>query len=228
MAMALCVSCKKDNPEPSGGGTGGGNTGGGGGGTGSHEYVDLGLPSGTLWATCNVGAENPEEYGDHYAWGETETKDFYYESNYKWCNGSTFSLTKYNTKSDFGIVDNKTVLEMADDAASANWGDDWRMPTGEELYELYDKCTWTWTTQCGKNGYCVTGPNDKSIFLPAADHGTSFDSAGYYGGYWSSSLYSSYPGYACNIHFDSSDVYHLRGDSYRFFGLSVRPVRSVR
>ena len=112
MAMALCVSCKKDNAEPSGGNTGGGNTGGGGGGTGSHEYVDLGLPSGLLWATCNVGADSPDDYGDYFAWGETETKSDYDWDTYKWCNGSENTLTKYCTKSSYGTVDNKTVLEM--------------------------------------------------------------------------------------------------------------------
>ena len=90
-----------------------------------HEYVDLGLPSGTLWATCNVGASKPEEYGDYYAWGETEPKEVYDWSTYRWCNGGRTSLTKYNTKSSYGIVDNKTELELEDDAAYVNWGPSW-------------------------------------------------------------------------------------------------------
>ena len=85
-----------------------------------HEWVDLGLPSGTKWATCNVGATKPEEYGNYYAWGETETKTTYNWSTYKWCNGSAETQTKYCTNSDYGTVDNKTVLDLEDDAARAN------------------------------------------------------------------------------------------------------------
>ena len=95
----------------------------------NHEWVDLGLPSGTLWATCNVGANAPEEYGDHFAWGETSPKDVYNWSTYQWCNGSMFTLTKYNTESSLGMVDNKTELDPEDDAAYVNWGPSWRTPT---------------------------------------------------------------------------------------------------
>ncbi|MCQ2319676.1 MAG: hypothetical protein MJZ90_12290 [Bacteroidales bacterium] len=104
--------------------------------TAAHEYVDLGLPSGLLWATCNVGADSPEDYGDYFAWGETETKSDYDWDTYKWCNGSYNTLTKYNTKSSYGTVDNKTTLELSDDAARANWGGSWRMPTEAEFQEL--------------------------------------------------------------------------------------------
>ncbi len=230
MAMALCVSCKKDNAEPSGGGTGGGgNTGGGG--TGNHAYVDLGLPSGLLWATCNVGADIPEDYGDYFAWGETATKDDYDWSTYKWCNGDwgNLVLTKYCTDSYYGTVDNKTVLDPEDDAAHVNRGGDWRMPTTEEWIELHDKCTWTWTTLGGKNGYCVTGSNDKFIFLPAAGYrpGTVVSNAGSGGYYWSSSLYSSDPSDAYFMGFDSGFVYPQYYNS-RYYGLSVRPVRAAR
>ena len=191
-----------------------------------HEYVDLGLPSGTLWATCNVGASKPEEYGNYYAWGETTTKSNYDWSTYKWCRGSYDSQTKYNTRSDYGTVDNRTVLEMSDDAARANWGGDWRMLTTEEWKELHDKCTWTWTTQGGKNGYCVTWPNGKSMFLPAAGyrHGTSLYGAGSGGRYWSSSLCSSSPSGAYDMYFDSGDV-NPQIYNYRCRGFSVRPVR---
>lgn len=226
--MALCVSCKKDdNSSDSGGGnTGGGNTGGGTDITGTiadHEYVDLGLQSGLLWATCNVGADSPEDYGDHFAWGETTTKDTYNWSTYQWCNGSSNTLTKYNTNLLYGTVDNRRILELADDAAHANWGGAWRMPTREEMNELNDKCTWTWTTQGGKNGYRVTGHNGKSIFLPAAGSYDDGDLSyvGSRGYYWSSSLYNDNPLRAYDVHFDSG-VYV--GGRYRYYGQSVRPV----
>ncbi len=191
-----------------------------------HEYVDLGLPSGTLWARCNIGASSPEDYGNYYAWGETTTKSNYDWTTYKWCRGSSDRQTKYNTKSSFGTVDNKTVLEMSDDAAHVNWGGDWRMPTTEEWNELNDKCTWTWTTQGGKNGYRVTGPNGKRLFLPAAGYrlGTSLYFAGSNGLYWSSSLGSDGPNDAYGMDFYSDFVnpqYYLN----RCIGFSVRPVR---
>ncbi len=197
--------------------------------TNGHEYVDLGLPSGTLWATCNIGANKPEDYGDYYAWGETTTKSTYKWNTYKWCRGSYDSQTKYCTESSYGIVDNRTVLEMSDDAAHANWGGDWRMPTTEEWKELKDRCTWTWTTQGGKNGYRVTGPNGKSISLPAAGYrsGTSLNFAGSFGNYWSSSLLSSNPSYAYVMVFNSGDVRPQDGSS-RYGGFSVRPVRPAR
>ena len=192
-----------------------------------HEYVDLGLPSGTLWATCNVGASSPEDYGDYYEWGETETKSTNDRwSTYKWYNGSSNTLTKYNTSSYLGTVDNKKVLDPEDDVAHVKWGGSWRMPTDAELTELREKCTWTWTTQNGKNGYKVTSKsNGNYIFLPAA--GCRVDSslydAGTYGYYWSASLDESYPGYAWDMCFDSGDV---GGDfnNFRFYGQSVRPV----
>jgi hypothetical protein len=132
---------------------------------GGHEYVDLGLPSGTLWATCNIGANSPEEYGDYFAWGETSPKSNYKWSTLKYCeddNGDTYS--KYNTDSKYGNVDNKTTLERSDDAATANWGNDWCMPTLAQFQELYDKCTWTWTKKNGKKGYEVKGSNGNTIF----------------------------------------------------------------
>ena len=188
-----------------------------------HEYVDLGLPSGTLWATCNVGASKPEDYGNYYAWGETAKKRRYNWRTYKWCNGSYNTLTKYNTDSYYGTVDNKKVLDPEDDAAHVNWGGAWRMPTYDEIRELVDNCTWTWTTQGGKNGYRVTGLNGKSIFLPAAGcyYGGSRNYAGSDGYYWSGSLLSL-PDYAYRLDFDSGGV--DMDDSYRGCGPSVRPV----
>jgi hypothetical protein len=127
-----------------------------------HEYVDLGLPSGTLWASCNVGATSPEEYGDYFAWGETSTK-----SDYTISNSITSGLSISELESR-GIIDASGNLTAAYDAATANWGDKWRMPTLDEIKELVNQCTWEWTTQNGVNGCKVVGPNSNSIFLPAA------------------------------------------------------------
>ena len=156
-----------------------------------YEYVDLGLS--VKWATMNIGANASEEYGDYFAWGETEPKDYYDWSTYKWCKGSYNTLTKYCIESDYGTVDNKTVLELSDDAAHANWGSTWRMPTSNEFQELRTECSWEWTTQNGVNGMKVTGPNGNSIFLPAAGYrndsnDSSLSSVGNDGHYWSSSL----------------------------------------
>ena len=197
-----------------------------------HEYVDLGLPSGILWATCNVGASSPEEYGDYFAWGETKPKAEYNWETYKWCENSDdellvyeddIALTKYCIDSDCGDVDDKTILELSDDAANANWGGDWRMPTAEEIEELRDNCTWDWIIQNGVNGYSVTGPNGNSIFLPAAGYrgGSDLDEAGSYGGYWSSSL-ASYTTDASHLFFDS-DYVSWSSDA-RYYGRPVRPV----
>lgn len=193
-----------------------------------HEWVDLGLPSGTKWATCNVGATKPEEYGNYYAWGETSTKSTYDWSTYKWCNGSRSTLTKYNTDSYYGTVDYKTVLEPEDDAARANWGGAWRMPTDGEWAELLDECTWEWKNAYKGTtaGYLVTSKiNGNSIFLPAAGcrDGSGLYDAGSLGGYWSSSLVTDDPYYAWFVFFDSDDVSRV-GDDSRYYGISVRPV----
>lgn len=189
------------------------------------EYVDMGLPSGTLWATCNVGASAPDEYGDYFAWGETEPKEVYDWNTYKWCNGSENSMTKYCT--DYhGFVDNKTELDSEDDAATVNWGPSWRTPTTMQQQELYEQCTWTWTTRNGVNGYQVTGPNGTTIFLPAA--GFCWDIFLYFHGmlgyYWSSTLYSGNPSKAYSLDFTSSEV-HWNDYIDRSSGLAVRAVR---
>ncbi len=186
--------------------------------------VDLGLPSGTLWADRNIGANSPEGYGDYFAWGETRPKSVYDWSTYKYCNGSSDTMTKYCTNSSYGIVDNKTVLEAADDAATANWGKFWRMPTHAEQEELNSKCTWTWTTRNGVKGYKVIGPNGNRIFLPAA--GFCSDNSVYspdsYGHYWSASLNESYPYLAWGMYFLSVNHY---SDYYsRCRGHGVRAV----
>ena len=194
----------------------------------AYKYVDLGLPSGTLWADRNVGADSPEAYGDYFAWGETSTKSTYDWDTYKWCQSSNTTLTKYCTNSSYGTVDNKTVLDLEDDAAYVNMGAEWRMPTYDEQKELCNNCTWTWTTQNGTNGYKVTGPNGNSIFLPAAGYrnDSDLDDAGSYGYYWSASLFESFPNHACYLFFDSSNHYtNYYGG--RLFGLTVRAVVST-
>ena len=190
-----------------------------------HEYVDLGLS--VKWATCNVGATTPEEYGDYFAWGETTPKDYYDLDTYKYCNGTWDTMTKYCTSSYYGTVDNKTTLELTDDAAHVNWGGSWRMPTRAEQEELIDtnNCTWEWITQNGVKGYKVTSKkNGNSIFLPVAGLRSSsrlYD-AGSNGFYWSSSLDTSDSGIAFHFYFNSSNVSWY--DTSRCCGLSVRPV----
>ncbi len=191
-----------------------------------YEYIDLGLS--VKWATMNVGASNPEDYGDYFAWGETEPKDVYDWSTYKWCNGSYTSLTKYNTSSSYGTVDNKTKLELSDDAAHVNWGGAWRMPTDAELTELREQCTWTWTRQNGVNGCKVMSKsNGNSIFLPAAGfrNYSSLYNAGSSCYYWSNSLDTDtdYLYNALGVSFSFPDNLHWFNNS-RGFGQSVRPV----
>ena len=189
------------------------------------EYaVDLGLPSGTLWADRNVGADSPEAYGDYFAWGEVTPKSEYNWSTYKWCNGSDNTLTKYCTYSSNGTVDNKTTLDLEDDAAYVNMGSEWRVPTRAEQDELRNNCTWTWTTQNGVNGYKVTGKNGNSLFLPAAGYCNS-SGLSYTGSdalYWLSSLWEPNPCLADVLYF-GSDRYYI--DSlYRYYGQPVRAV----
>lgn len=208
---------------------------GGGTGTETAEWVDLGLPSGLLWAKCNLGASSPEEYGDYYAWGETTTKEVYNWSTYKYCTvdaeGELAMLTKYSIDSghDFvGTPDNLTTLEAMDDAATQKLGSGTRMPTEAEWEELIDNTTAEWTTLNGVNGCKFTASNGNSLFLPAAGYrwDGKLDYAGENGNYWSSSLYESYLEYAWHFYFDSDD---LSVDGFgRRSGLSVRPVRSAR
>ena len=174
-----------------------------------HEYIDLGLPSGTLWATMNVGASSPEECGDYFAWGETTPKDVYDWSTYQWCEGSENTLTKYCTRSSCGyngFVDNKTELDPEDDAATVNWGAEWRMPSQEQQYELSNNCTIEWTTLNGVNGCLFTSNiNGASLFFPVVGFiwGSSLlapDSCYYL----SRTILSHAPAYACTIAFGSS------------------------
>ena len=201
IAGAMMVSCNPDDDDNNNNGGNNGNVGGN-----SHEYVDLGLS--VKWATCNVGASKPEEYGDYFAWGETETKaEYTYES----------SLTFGKQMSDISGNVNY-------DAATAKWGGDWRMPTYDEMEELVNNCEWEWTTQKGV-GYKVTGLNGNSIFLPAAGYrvGSSLLYDGNDGFYWSSTPNHYYfDGHAYTLGFlaGNEGVYSYS----RFDGLTVRPV----
>ncbi|MBQ3731631.1 MAG: dockerin type I repeat-containing protein [Muribaculaceae bacterium] len=199
---------------------------GGGPAQNNHEYVDLGLPSGTLWATCNIGANSPEEYGDYFAWGETAPKEVYSWETYKWCDGTWDSLTKYNFQNYYGTVDKKAELDPADDAAQAKWGASWQMPTKAQQDELSEHCNWQWTTKNGVNGYLGTGPSGKTIFLPAAGYkdGTGIVTEGTFGYYWSHSLNNSMSLYAYNQLFFSGSSPSWNKQE-RSFGISIRPVR---
>ena len=191
-----------------------------------HNWIDLGLS--VKWATCNVGASSPEDFGDYYSWGETSTKDDYsWESLRFRVSGDTWenvTFSKYNTKSGRGSVDNKIHLDSSDDAANQNWGGRWRTPTRAEWEELSSKCTWTWTKQGGKNGYQITGKNGNSIFLPATGYrlGIYFGFVGSEGHYWSSSLDTDHPYLACCLYIGPSSVHGV--EASRSWGYSVRPV----
>ena len=220
------ASCEDDINNP-----GGGDTPGGGGGTETAEWVDLGLPSGLLWAECNLGAAKPEEYGDYYAWGETATKEVYDWSTYKHCNGDYNQLTKYCTLSECGyngFTDNLTTLQPSDDVATQKLGNGARMPTDYEWGELAANTTSEWTTVNGVCGRKLTASNGKSLFLPAAGYryGSELYYAGEYGSYWSLSLPVYNPDNAWVFNFFADD----QGTRYRlrYNGFPVRAVRSAR
>ena len=188
-----------------------------------HDYVDLGLS--VKWATCNVGANRPEDSGDYFAWGEITPKQGEYNWwTYKYCKEydghSHYPMSKYCTEKFYGDVDNKTKLKLSDDAARANWGGSWRMPTYNELRELHKNCSWKWTNKNGMNGYKVTSKiNSNSIFLPASG-GMGM------GHYWSSSLRIDYQCGAWNLWFTQREVstHGLSGSAWRCNGYSIRPV----
>lgn len=195
----------------------------------SHA-VDLGLPSGTLWADQNLGANTPEDYGNYYAWGEVESKSNYSWENYKY--GEEHSLTKYVPQSLAsqiglnGFYDDKSVLEKTDDAAATVLGGKWRTPSYEEWKELSEQCTWTWATVNDINGSYVTGPNGNSIFLPAAGgyNGPTLRFPGFGGAYWTTSYEEENPSSASYFYFRSGSIYFDK--SARYFGRSIRPVRN--
>ena len=183
----------------------------------SHHphLIDLGLPSGTKWACCNVGAQKPEDYGGYFAWGETTEKSRYYWDTYIHCDGSS------STCHDIG----KDIAGTQYDAATANWGSPWVMPSLDQMEELKNNCTSEWTTENGVKGRRFTGPNGASIFLPAAGYRWRDDLnyAGSNGYYWSSTLYESDTYCAYELYFNSGRV--GTGYDLRYYGPSVRPVR---
>jgi hypothetical protein len=193
----------------------------------NHEYVDLGLPSGTLWATCNVGANSPEEYGNYYAWGETQPKTIYNWDTYKYCeNGNDRQLTKYCIDRNYGknrFTDKLTELQADDDPATS-WGSGWCMPTKEQWEELLQNTTNKWSKQNGVYGWLFTAKNGLALFLPAATNADPMcrKYAGYHGYYWSRSLDIYDPPYAQYLYFMAGSCYMAR--SIRNNGFSVRPV----
>ena len=206
-----------------------------------NVYVDLGLS--VKWATCNVGADKPEDYGDYYAWGELTPKESYTWENYRFRTSGddegTVKLSKYTSlyytsmldeDNSFFIADDKTQLDLEDDVAHVKWGGDWRLPTNEEMNELIDSCTWTWTTLNGVNGCLVTsnrpGYTDRSIFLPATGkYGfeTSNKSAGTWGHYWSNSVNKDQSSYNAGVLAIGSGYAAVK-ITFRAHGQSVRPV----
>lgn len=217
----LFASCGKDD-----------NGNNGSGDPETLQWVDLGLPSGLQWADRNVGASKPEDYGSYFSWAETEPKESYGWDTYRYCTykdgiaGPVYDqITKYNTIEGYGPVDNKTVLEEMDDAATTNIGGDAYTPTLEDWQELKDNTTHEYTTKNGVNGLKLTGPNGNSIFLPAASYRYDtylFRTVWSIGDYQSSSLCSGRPRAAWFVYFDSGGVDRRNGD--RYDGQSVRPV----
>ncbi|MCM8872892.1 MAG: hypothetical protein NDJ65_06405 [Paludibacteraceae bacterium] len=259
VAFASCSDDDKENPSSENGENGSNNANGNvsavsvfkSGTENGHDYVDLGLTSGTRWATANVGASKPQDYGNYYAWGETTTKDVYNWSTYKYGSGYD-ELTKYCNDSYYGkdgFTDSKTTLDLSDDAAYVNWGGKWRMPTRAQQDELRNECCWVWTDSYNNSnvkGYIVYKAkassdkgvkiyedetpsssyklSDAHIFLPAA--GYRYDGDLIYVGsdcdYWSSSLATDYPVDAWDVYFLSDEV-NYRYDE-RCCGQFVRAV----
>lgn len=193
------------------------------------HLIDLGLPSGTKWACCNIGANSPEEYGDYYAWGEIETKSVYNWSTYKWSDGSQFSMNKYCNNPDYGNIDNKTLLEPEDDAAYMNWGPAWRMPTREQQDEIRNNCDWIWATYKNVTGMLIKSRiNDSFVFLPAAGYisGASPSNTADYGYYQSASLDLDVSDDSYYFYFNSQGHYwnDFSTTVGRDVGFSVRPI----
>lgn len=249
VAALMMAGCHpEDDPQNGGGDHNGNNTEAV---IDGHAYVDLGLPSGTLWATCNIGANRPEEFGKYYAWGETKIKDTYHDFNYhlggsyayhdvgpdtlsrmlKYCNNPYYGYLDY--------VDTLTVLEAVDDAATVNWGGGWRIPSPDEFRELLTQCQWSVTTQQGVKGLKVTASNGNSVFLPSAGFMRFqfvYEAENGEGHYWMNKMFWNDCRKAWSLSFDPSIEpflwspntegkvfhYYLRGS-----GFSVRPVHSA-
>ena len=234
--MVGIVACKKDHEIPTGK-VFNSETGGDTivpGGDDNHEYVDLGLPSGTLWAACNLGAKSPEGYGSYYAWGETTTKENYAWASYKYAKGNSWDdprLTKYCNDPDYGNIGFSDVLNTLlpeDDAATINWGRNWCMPTKDQWQELLDNTSVRETIQNGVHGRLFTAENGNMLFLPASGYrwGNVQSDIGNKGYYWSSTLSSSSPIDACFLSFYSNHCYVVDG-TLRIWGRTIRPVRSA-
>lgn len=207
-----------------------------------HTYIDLGLPSGTLWATCNIGAHSPSDYGDYYAWGENKVKSKYTWSTYKFVNTKAevsygflvkYHLTKYCNDSiygDSGFIDKKTQLEPSDDVSYIKWGEDWSIPTKAQWEELLDNCIWKAVNKNGKNCYQVMGPNHNTIYLPASgfcDTLPKYKEG--YGRYWANSIElgrvnRSY--YAWALDFNEISRGMVISDRYK--GYAIRPVKNKK
>ncbi len=241
LLATVFVSCSKDDDENSNDNS-------------DSNVVDLGLPSGVKWATCNLGATAPCDYGNYYAWGETQTKDDYSWETYKHCNGSAETLTKYCYDAEYGnngFTDNLTTLESADDAATAVLGSDYSMPNVDDWSELSSQCYWVWTLNYnnqGVSGYIVYKAKsagdkgekvyaegtpsasyslkDAHIFLPVAGFriNKNINSDGSIGRYWSASLSEGKPSDTRYCSFYGRKVYPT-SDYNRYCGLSVRPVQ---
>lgn len=183
---------------------------------GRHPHlIDLGLPSGTKWACCNVGASSPEVDGDYYAWGETAAKSVYTWSTYQHCDGSSYNCHNLG----------ESISGTQYDVARVKWGGEWQMPTLDQTKELLDKCKSEWTTQNGVAGRRFMGPNGGSIFMPAAGYrsGSILSSHGSWGDYWSGTQSGGSGHYVSGLDFSSSSVEWYE-DGSRRYGFSVRPV----
>lgn len=196
-----------------------------------HEYVDLGLPSGTLWATCNLGATKPEDYGDFYAWGETQTKSVYSWASYRYTRGTSWldaRLTKYCNNSEYGyngFTDGLTILQSDNDAATVHWGTGWSIPSDEQWQELLDNTDNHWTTQNGIKGRVFVAKNGETLFLPAAGYWyPDRDFVQIVGSFWSRSI-DTPPSMAKHFGFDWQDVNNGRVSGIgRSAGLNIRAV----
>ncbi len=189
-----------------------------------HSYVDIGVS--VLWATCNINATHPLMSGSYFAWGETAPKEIYTWDTYKYCKGKNL-LTKYNFNKESGndeMVDSIYTLEPKDDAAVQNWGGGWRMPTATEIEELRNDCTWEWVNGESANYYKVTGPNGKSILLPACGSINGRKPIMYMenGCIWSSSISVALPTHAYEL--TQYATGYWIGSADRFYGEPVRPV----
>lgn len=232
VALVFAAGCKHETDPTNQGGNGAGvddkDTITVSGSHSGHDYVDLGLPSGTLWATCNVGAISPVDFGDYFAWGETAPKGTFFWFNYRYSNEDDAKMTKYCNDSDYGyngFTDDLTSLQPTDDAAIASWGDGWCIPTKDQWEELNQNITGVWIPINGVLGALFCASNGNSLFLPAAGCRWVDELFGN-GCYWSSSLCTDNPTCAWEFDFDS-DQYSVGGNR-RSRGVPIRPVRSTR